>query len=120
MKGLFVCVYAEYMKRDPEVFPANEAAKRDHGPPKVTDISKSYMPIQMAERVVFIGADGSIWLMKDRYETGKFPKRIRAQAGGKAAAKDWGFAADLAANFRSTPYHEQLIKDGLMRDPRKP
>ena len=35
-------------------------------PPTPEDISESYMPIQMADRVLFIGKDTSVWLIKDR------------------------------------------------------
>lgn len=37
------------------------------GHPMLTDISESFRYAQKAERVLFVGDDGSVWLMKDRF-----------------------------------------------------
>jgi hypothetical protein len=48
--------------------------------PRIEDISQSYRPIQEAERVLFIGDDGSVYLMKDRYtKQGQLLRKIGEQ-----------------------------------------
>jgi hypothetical protein len=115
MRGFFICTYPEWTQKKVQSIPVADAFNNIEGPPRAEHISRSWEPIAQAERVTFVGDDGSIWLIKDRDE-GPLPKRLRLGS----AAKDKGFTASLAANFRLTPHRAQLIKEGLMRDPRVP
>lgn len=75
MKGTFICM-GLYTPGGVLVKKTNSAAESRPGPPQVEDIAESYEPIQMAEFVVFVGVDGSAWMVKNRYGAKPVPHPI--------------------------------------------
>jgi hypothetical protein len=49
----------------------------DDDPMSVLNINATLEIVARAERILFIAACGDIWLVKDRFEPGKLPLKLR-------------------------------------------
>lgn len=81
MQGFFILTFA-WAGKPPVVVSPNRVFKEEERP-SLNFISGSFTITHKADRIVFVGDDGSIWLMKDRYETGRFPKKLRGSLADK-------------------------------------